>query len=97
MQLQNYYYWFKDAIPHHVCDDIVRYAKSIQDQMAALMSGIQLAPAQTMGNLGQYLSAAYGSPSSTTYQQSPSPSTLQTLLGGGVGLAGIIGALRDDD
>ena len=34
MQLQNYYYWFKDAIPHHVCDDIVRYAKSIQDQMA---------------------------------------------------------------
>ena len=36
MQLQNYYYWFKDAIPHHVCDDIVRYAKSIQDQMARL-------------------------------------------------------------
>ena len=34
MQLQNYYYWFKNAIPHHVCDDIVRYAKSIQDQMA---------------------------------------------------------------
>ena len=34
MQLQNYYYWFKDAIPHHVCDDIVRYAKSIQDQMS---------------------------------------------------------------
>ena len=34
MQLQNYYYWFKDAIPHRVCDDIVRYAKSIQDQMA---------------------------------------------------------------
>ena len=34
MQLQNYYYWFKDAIPHHVCDDIVRYAKSIQDEMA---------------------------------------------------------------
>jgi len=73
------------------------YNQAIQDQMAALMSGIQLAPAQTMGNLGQYLSAAYGSPSSTTYQQSPAPSTLQTLLGGGVGLAGIIGALRDDD
>ena len=73
------------------------YNQAIQDQMAALMSGIQLAPAQTMGNLGQYLSAAYGSPSSTTYQQSPSPSTLQTLLGGGVGLAGIIGALRDND
>jgi hypothetical protein len=72
------------------------YNQAIQDQMAALMSGIQLAPAQTMGNLGQYLSAAYGSPSSTTYQQSPAPSTLQTLLGGGIGLAGIIGALRDE-
>ena len=34
MQLQNYYYWFKDAVPKHICDDIVRYAKSIQDQMA---------------------------------------------------------------
>ena len=34
MQLQNYYYWFKDAIPTHVCDDIVRYAKQLQDQMA---------------------------------------------------------------
>ena len=34
MQLQNYYYWFKNAIPSHVCDDIVKYAKSIQDQMA---------------------------------------------------------------
>ena len=34
MQLQNYYYWFKDAIPSHICDDIVRYAKSIQDEMA---------------------------------------------------------------
>ena len=34
MQLQNYYYWFKNAIPHHICDDIVKYAKSLQDQMA---------------------------------------------------------------
>ena len=70
------------------------YNQAIQDQMQALASGIQLAPTQTMGNLGQFLSAAYGTPSSTTYQQSPAPSTLQTLLGGGVGLAGIIGALR---
>jgi hypothetical protein len=70
------------------------YNQAIQDQMAALMSGVQLAPTQTMGNLGQFLSAAYGTPSSTTYQQTPAPSTLQTLLGGGVGLAGIIGALR---
>ena len=34
MQLENYYYWFKEAVPSHLCDDIVRYAKSIQDQMA---------------------------------------------------------------
>ena len=70
------------------------YNQAIQDQMAALMSGIQLAPTQTMGNLGQFLAAAYGTPSSTTYQQSPAPSTLQTLLGGGIGLAGIVGAMR---
>ena len=72
------------------------YNQAIQDQLGALASGIQLAPTQTMGNLGQFLSAAYGTPSSTTYQQSPAPSTLQTLLGGGIGLAGIIGALRGD-
>ena len=70
------------------------YNQAIQDQMGALMSGIQLAPTQTMGNLGQFLAAAYGTPSSTTYQQSPAPSTLQTLLGGGIGLAGIVGAMR---
>ena len=34
MQLQNYYYWYKDAIPKHLCDDIVRYGKQLQDQMA---------------------------------------------------------------
>ena len=70
------------------------YNQAIQDQLAALATGIQLAPTQTMGNLGQFLSAAYGTPSSTTYQQTPAPSTLQTLLGGGIGLAGIIGALK---
>ena len=70
------------------------YQQAIQDQMQALAGGIQLAPTQTMGNLGQFLAAAYGTPSSTTYQQTPAPSTLQTLLGGGIGLAGIIGALK---
>ena len=69
------------------------YNQAIQDQLAALASGIQLAPAQTMGNLGQFMAAAYGTPSSTTYQQRPAPSTLQTLLGGGIGLAGIIGSM----
>ena len=73
------------------------YNQAIQDQLAALASGIQLAPAQTMGNLGQFMAAAYGTPSSTTYQQRPAPSTLQTLLGGGIGLAGIIGSMVGGD
>ena len=34
MNLTNYYWYFKSAIPHRICDDIVRYGKSIQDQMA---------------------------------------------------------------
>jgi hypothetical protein len=34
------------------------YNQAIQDQLAALASGIQLAPAQTMGNLGQFMAAA---------------------------------------
>lgn len=68
-------------------------SQATQDQLASIMSGIQMAPTQTMGNLGQFLAAAYGTPSSTTYQQTPDPSTLQTLLGGGIGLAGIIGAM----
>ena len=69
------------------------YQQAILDQAQARAQGIQLAPAQTMGNLGQYLSAAYGTPSSTVYQQTPDPSTLQTLLGAGIGVGGIMGAL----
>ena len=34
MQLYNYYYWFKNAVPKNICDDIVRYAKQLQEQMA---------------------------------------------------------------
>ena len=34
MQLQNYYWYFKKAVPERICDQIVRYAKSIKDQMA---------------------------------------------------------------
>ena len=34
MNLTNYYWYFQSAIPHRICDDIVRYGKSIQDQMA---------------------------------------------------------------
>ena len=34
MQLTNYYWFFKSAIPLRICDDIVRYGKQLQDQMA---------------------------------------------------------------
>jgi len=34
MILANYYWFFKSAIPERICDDIVRYGKSIQDEMA---------------------------------------------------------------
>ena len=34
MQLKNYYWYFKKAVPEKICDEIVRYAKSIKDQMA---------------------------------------------------------------
>ena len=70
------------------------YNQAMLDQQQAIAQGIQLAPAQTMGNLGQFLSAAYGTPSATTYQQTPDPSTLQTLLGAGIGIGGIMGSLR---
>ena len=30
-----YYYWyFQSVIPHRICDDIIRYGKSLKDQMA---------------------------------------------------------------
>ena len=34
MQLTNYYWYFQSAIPERICDDIVRYGKQLQDQMA---------------------------------------------------------------
>ena len=34
MNLTNYYWYFQNVIPHRICDDIVKYGKSIQDQMA---------------------------------------------------------------
>jgi PKHD-type hydroxylase len=34
MNLTNYYWYFQSAIPEKICDDIVRYGKSLQDQMA---------------------------------------------------------------
>ena len=34
MNLTNYYWYFQSAIPERICDDIVRYGKSLQEQMA---------------------------------------------------------------
>jgi|TARA_R110002020_G_scaffold30805_5_gene96777 PKHD-type hydroxylase len=34
MQLNNYYYYFKSAIPNRICDDIVKYGKQLQEQTA---------------------------------------------------------------
>ena len=34
MNLTNYYWYFKSVIPERICNDIVRYGKSIQDQIA---------------------------------------------------------------
>ena len=34
MNLTNYYWYFQSAIPERICDEIVKYGKSIQDQMA---------------------------------------------------------------
>jgi PKHD-type hydroxylase len=34
MQLQNYYWYYQSAIPSRICDEIVRYGKQLQDQMA---------------------------------------------------------------
>ena len=34
MNLTNYYWYFKSAIPSHICDDISKYGHQLQDQMA---------------------------------------------------------------
>ena len=34
MNLTNYYWYFKSAIPENICDDIVKYGHQLQDQMA---------------------------------------------------------------
>ena len=34
MNLTNYYWYFQSAIPERICDDIVRYGKQLQDNLA---------------------------------------------------------------
>jgi len=35
MNLTNYYWYFQSAVPSRICDEIVKYSKSIQDQLAS--------------------------------------------------------------
>ena len=34
MNLQNYYWYFKKAIPDHICDDIIKYGLQTKEEMA---------------------------------------------------------------
>ena len=34
MNLTNYYWYFKSVVPSRICDEIVRYGKQLQDQLA---------------------------------------------------------------
>jgi len=34
MNLQNYYWYFKSAIPERICDEIVKYGRQMQDKIA---------------------------------------------------------------
>jgi PKHD-type hydroxylase len=34
MNLQNYFWYFKKAVPDHICDDIIKYGLQIKEEMA---------------------------------------------------------------
>ena len=34
MNLQNYYWYFKSAVPTHICDDIIKYGLQTREEMA---------------------------------------------------------------
>ena len=34
MSLQNYCWWFKEAVPTHICDEIVKYGLQVKDNLA---------------------------------------------------------------
>ena len=68
------------------------YQQALLDAQQAEAQGIALAPQQAMGFMGQMLGAARGAPGGTTFQTTPDPSTMQTLLGAGTGILGILGA-----
>jgi hypothetical protein len=66
-----------------------------QARLDAQRQGLQAqayAPQQGLGFMGQMIGAAQGMPGGTTFQTTPDPSTMQTLLGAGTGILGILGA-----
>ena len=68
------------------------YQQAVLDAQQQAAQAAALQPQQTMGFMGQQLGAAYGAPGGTTFQTTPNPSTMQTLLGAGTGILGILGA-----
>jgi len=68
------------------------YEQALLDAQQQGLQASAYAPQQNMGFLGQMLGAAYGAPGGTTFQTTPDPSTLQTLLGAGTGILGILGS-----
>ena len=39
MILKNYYWWFKDALPHRFCDDIIKYGKELKSKEGLASTG----------------------------------------------------------
>ena len=68
------------------------FQQALLDAQQNQLQQSAFAPQQGLGFLSQMLGAAYGAPGGTTFQTTPQPSTLETLLGAGTGIIGILGA-----
>ena len=75
------------------------FQQALLDAQQNQLQQTAFAPQQGLGFLSQMLGAAYGAPGGTTFQTTPQPSTLETLIGAGTGIVGILGATGafDDD
>ena len=68
------------------------FQQALLDAQQNQQQQVAFAPQQGLGFLSQMLGAAYGAPGGTTFQTTPQPSTLETLIGAGTGIVGILGA-----
>ena len=68
------------------------FQQALLDAQQNQLQQTAFAPQQGLGFLSQMLGAAYGAPGGTTFQTTPQPSTLETLIGAGTGIVGILGA-----